>query len=157
MKQIPTPAMCIVSGPATALDLCAQALYREGFIALLPHNHGLPSYTDPITAHAAGAPNSGHTPGTLHPAQLTFLTEAGPEERENPVPHAGEPYEDDPSIAFLAVPSDDPNRIASIVEPHGWSLRMHTDSALQIAEDDMPVADRIARIESDLEIVRRGR
>lgn len=154
-----TPATCIVSGPQDTLSLCSQALAREGFTVLLPHNHGLPSHPDPLTAAAAGAPNSGHTPGTLHPATLPFLDgDGGIEHRENPLSeHIGSDYEHDPSIAFLAVECDNPDRIVALVEPKGWTLRMHTSEVLHTDSEELSVADRLARIESDLEIVRKAR
>lgn len=164
MQQSTIPPMCIVSGPADTMDLCAQALAREGFTVLLPHNHGLPSHPDPLTAAAAGAPNSGHTPGTYHPATLHFHNgDNGLEERENPLTeHIGSEYEHDPSIAFLAVSSDDPDVVQALVEPKGWILRLHSAPILHVAapdpeSDGLTIEQRLARAEQDLEIVRKAR
>lgn len=159
MKQVSIPPMCIVSGPEEKKNLCVQALARAGLTVLIPHNHGLPSYSDPLTAAAAGAPNSGHTPGTFHPATLLFHNGDGePEERENPLSeHVGSEYENDPTISFLAVPCDDPDRVSALAAEADWVLRMHTAAVLHHEEEEMSVEDRLKRAEADLEIVRKSR
>lgn len=127
--QITIPRMCIVSGPTAEKALVAQALAREGFLVTEPHGHGLPSHADPLAAAAAGRPNSGHTPGTLHPATLPFysMKTSGIEHRDNPLTeHIGSEYEPDPDIEFLAVPCEDPDRVAALVAERGWVLRLYT-------------------------------
>ncbi len=163
------PAICVVSGPSAKATNCAQALTAAGLTAVTPEGHGLSSHPDPITAHAAGAPNSGHTPGTPHPAELAFVVRKGDHEkgctlgedgktrpcehlgqtemRPNPLTeHIGAPYEDDPDIAFLACACPDPDAVAAIVAPVGWMLRMFL---APIAHEQQPpgIEERLARLE----------
>ncbi len=138
MESSLLPGVCVLSGPAATTTNCVHALVALGLKPVESDGAGLPSHTDPLTAYAAGAPNSGHTPGTSHPETLAFTVQDGDhehcencehvgsvEERPNPLAeHVGSDYEHDPTIAFLAVACDDPDLIARTIEPTAWIVRM---------------------------------
>lgn len=69
----------VLSGNKRLLAKVRIALQDVGFsIVDAPKNEwGLSSYQDPITAQMAGQPNSGHQPGTQHPATLRWLVQDG--------------------------------------------------------------------------------
>jgi hypothetical protein len=138
------------SGPIGVRDQVRQGLVGAGCRPLLEEAtnlRGLPSYTDPLTAHEAGAPNSGHTPGTLHPSTLRHMVvdasgapvrravgvndigeteyETVYEDREHVCEHVGKPYEADPRIGALTVVGEDIERPAYVVATFGWRLRSH--------------------------------
>ena len=61
----------VASGPISLRNQARQALVSGGFtVADTEESWGLPSWTDPITAHEQGAHNAGHTPDTPHPDTL---------------------------------------------------------------------------------------
>jgi len=181
VKQQLLPHLCIVSGPVTARDRVIGALGAAGLQARESDGHGLPSHPDPITAHANGAPNSGHTPGTPHPETLDFLIAEGDhdkgctvsektgkpikcehigqtETRPNPLTkHHGADYVEDPSVGFLAVECDDPDKVIGILADSGWMLRMHISPVLQTIEDELGPEARLARIEAELAALKAGR
>lgn len=86
------PALTVLSGPAKAREMVAEALRGAGLTVLddplidgekVHDDHGLPSHPNPKVATKAGVPNAGHTPGTAHPdsgeeyvpdARVSFLT-----------------------------------------------------------------------------------
>lgn len=136
----------VLSGPNTFRHQVATSLKREGFeVGPETHGHGLPSYTDPITAHEAGKPNAGHTPGTEHPAELLAVEEDDDGNAVHvPVPHdcedAGSPYEDDPDIGWVSARGLDVDRAQAVAQGFGWQLRMH---GVKTEADPDPVAEML--------------
>jgi hypothetical protein len=129
MEQIDHPAIMVFSGPVADRSACGQALTAAGF-TLLPEtvqekagSWGLPSYTDPLTAHAAGKPNSGHHINKTHPNQLNHL--------EHKCDHVGEPYEPDTGIAWQAAWGEDVDKAIEAVRKVGWQLRLHTSKSVE--------------------------
>lgn len=177
MEQQLTQPLCIISGPDDRRAGCARTLGAAGFEVLVPEGHGLPSHPDPITAHAAGAPNSGHTPGTPHPSELHFVVRKGDhgpdhpgcpgkgcdhigqtEPRPTPLEDfVGQPYEDDPSISFLAVVTDHPDEAAGYARRAGWQLRATISPTLQTVESDRTDEERITAIERELAFLKGTR
>ena len=114
MTFVDTPNLCVFSGPVAQRALAHAALTQAGFTRVPDFpledgtpsdgSRGLPSQTDPTTAAEAGAPNAGHTPGTLHP-------------------ETGEPYQANPDVAFLTFTG--PVGAHQAAEPQGWQLRAH--------------------------------
>lgn len=145
--------VCIISGPASARALITQALGREDLTVTEATDHGLPSYTDPITAHAAGAPNSGHQIDGLHPETLDYVADDGSlQTRENPLTdYHGQAYEDDPAIGFLRVECDDPDRVAALVADRDWQLRAH---GTVLTPPEPTVEEHLAAIDAHLEQIR---
>lgn len=154
VKQVLRPAEVTLSGPVDTQAQCVAALKAAGMRLLHTESAGLPSHTDPITAREAGHPNAGHTPGTRHPVML--LTVDG-EEFPNPVAetHGNEAYQPDPSVGFITVASDAHDTAHQIAVAYGWRLRRHTVQTIETLED-ISLAERLARIESDLLIVKAG-
>jgi hypothetical protein len=116
----------VFSGPAASRASVTQALSSAKLPLVVGGNHswGLPSYADPIVAHAAGKPNSGHAVGGFHPAKLRG---ANGETIDHDCDNVGQPYEADPGVAFVAVYGDvdDEIRTRSALAPFSWSLRLY--------------------------------
>lgn len=158
MTEVIQPAVMVFCGPVERRSDCARALISVG-LAPLPdhiqaevHSWGLPSYTDPITAHEAGKPNAGHHVDQGHPAFIDYLVQAGDHEEgctvdtdgepvecihvghTEPRPHMceylGQPYEEDKSIGWLSVYGDAVNSAAAAATSAGWSLRLHSSPSV---------------------------
>lgn len=167
MDFVTLPNQLVFSGPVKTLPAAHGAAVKAGLIHVpdtvledgtVDPSHGLPSYTDPVTAHDAGAPNAGHTPGTLHPTKLRRVGVKGElEEQDNPLAtYFGKPYKADPAIGFLTFTGD--HEAVAALETHGWQLRAHHVPTKQhVAED--PFNARLAALEqlvtADLQSIRK--
>jgi hypothetical protein len=125
-EYVEEQGMVILSGPVRTRGAAGRALQTIGF-KLVPESlqremgsWGLPSYADPIKAHEAEMPNSGHTPGTPHPSELEFVDG----KHEHACEHVGEDYVPDPRVAFLAASGTDPDRARIAAEPYGYEVRV---------------------------------
>lgn len=167
-KQELTPLACIISGPSSRKAACANALSSAGLTVSFIEGHGFPSYTDPVTAHAAGAPNSGHSVDGAHPTELEFLVMPGDhgecgkkcehigqlEHRPNPVPseYHGQAYEEDPAISFYRVDGH-PDDVMAVAEQHGWQHRATVSPRLHTHEEE-PVDRKIEELRASIEEIR---
>lgn len=116
----------VLSGPKGYRSRVVSALRRAGYeIGPEDHGHGLPSYTDPVTAHEAKKPNSGHTPGTPHPAELVTIEDGKKVAVPHDCEHVGDDYEDDPRIAWITCRGPHPDDAQRAAETLGWQERMH--------------------------------
>ena len=190
MSQVRLTIVC--SGDVRAAPNVTKALSGAGFACadnkeMKDPAWGLASYTDPLTAEKAGHPNSGHTPGSGHPAELHYLVLPGDHShlaacaetcdhlgRTEPRPHecqyTDQPYETDPRIGFVTATvecSDDVKTMSGFVDKaqalataQRWQVRLHFAALPQVAVVDTPLpesishADRLARIEADVAILR---
>ena len=178
MSQVRLTIVC--SGDVRAAPNVTKALSGAGFACadnkeMKDPAWGLASYTDPLTAEKAGHPNSGHTPGTGHPAELHYLVTSGERSGQTePRPHecqyTDQPYETDPRIGFVTATvecSDDVKTMSGFVDKaqalataQRWQVRLHFAALPQVAVVDTPLpesishADRLARIEADVAILR---
>jgi hypothetical protein len=169
LKRVEQPGFVVLSGPETqraglehqikgipGLRLVEAAVMADGRRG--DHSHGLPSHTDPLTASAAGHPNSGHTPGTPHPATLKFLTENGVEERENPLTeHHGKDYEPDPRISFVEAEIQKPEHVnvaQAVAAQWGWVLRQHVAPIVRWVHEES-VEELMTRVNRDMAALRR--
>jgi hypothetical protein len=156
-----------------AFRLEQPAEHADG--TLSPPGHGLPSYTDPLTAKKAGAPNSGHTPGTPHPAELHFHIGPGDhkkarvcnerdcphvgqtEKRPNPLTeHHGKPYENDPSVTFVTCEwarAPQIHEARFIAEGCGFTLRSVTAQGKLLVQDE-PEHPAIVSMRRELDVLR---
>jgi hypothetical protein len=179
------PGRLIFSGPVKKRPAFESLLLKNAFHlekpveradGTLPHpGHGLPCYTDPLTAAKAGAPNSGHTPGTLHPADLDFHIAPGDhkkvkvckekdcphvgqtEKRANPLTeHLGKRYEDDAGVTFVTCEWHRPDQIHDarfIAEGCGWTLRAVTAQGKILVQDEVEHPE-FASIRRELDVLR---
>jgi hypothetical protein len=175
MTQTFNQEIMVFSGPIDDRASCAQSLKAAG-ITLVPENiqekaegWGLPSYTDPITAHAAGKPNSGHHINEKHPSVLRYLKDEQKEgeNKTEPRPHAcehvGEPYEADPGIGWLAAYGDRVDTAKDLVEKFGWQLRLHTAKSMtavnandfQFQPTNVNEEELFARLEARYSVLRK--
>jgi hypothetical protein len=146
----------VLSGPASFRGQAVSALRSNGLtVGPELHGHGLPSYSDPITAHTAGKPNSGHTPGTEHPCILHTVADGERVEVPHDCPDAGSPYEDDPGIAWISAEGHDPDAAQTAVAGLGWTLRAHgyrspepaADPLLEIVQGWADMKRRVTELE----------
>jgi hypothetical protein len=145
MAVVTEPGVAVLSGPVQRRGECERALKAAGFKCLdapplpaelgeRPPHRGLPAHRNPDEALAAGVPNAGHTPGTGHP-------------------DTGEPYQDDPRVAFLDVQVPDRegalDALATVAASAKFVLRLHCAPVTTIVPD-ISIDEHIALAEAHL-------
>lgn len=160
-EYVEIPPLVVLSGPGNERDAIEQKLAEAG---LKPpevdgvafdkhHDHGLPSYTDPVTAAQAGHPCAGHTPGTLVPENLTS---PGGVLVPNPGGSHGQEYAPDPTIGFLTV-AGHPDYAERAVAGTPWVVRMHTAPTLHKRRPSLEELVAAAeQLSAQIEEVRNG-